>query len=77
MSHFESKVNTKHCCSANRAVERCCVFANAMVSLNQIGHHTHKHTHIHSSDPTEGCATTPEGTKETDRAIQLPDPDPD
>ena len=40
---------SKHCCSANIAVERCCMIANALdfVEMTNVKH-THTHTHTHT-----------------------------
>ena len=37
----------KHCCSANNAVERCCMIANGIEFVENNGRHTHTHTHTH------------------------------
>ena len=34
---------SKHCCSANIAVERCCILANAIDLAEKNGRHTHTH----------------------------------
>ena len=35
----------KHCCSANRVVERCCIIANAIALVSMNGRHTPARTH--------------------------------
>ena len=60
----------KHCCSANNAVERCCMLANAMEFVEKNGaSHTHAHaharTHTHAPDPRTATERTSELSETT------------